>query len=59
MKVLIRQDAGYINTLTAKDKLNKDTFQVPALTYWHFVKGGQIKPPPIDTTDGTNPSLDV
>ena len=34
----MRQEAIYINALTAKDKLNKDTFQVPALTYWHFVK---------------------
>ena len=43
----MRQDYPYINTLTAKDKLNKDTFQVPALTYWHFVKrGDKLNPLP-------------
>ena len=36
----MRQGYAHINTLTAKDNLDKDTFQVPALTYWHFVKGG-------------------
>lgn len=58
MKVLMRQGYGYINTLTAKDKLNKDTFQVPVLTYWRFVKGENY-PFFIDTTDGTNLLFDV
>ena len=58
MKTLMRQYRTYINALTAKDKLNKDTFQVPALTYWHFVKGENY-PFFIDTTDGTNLLFDV
>ena len=55
----MRQGRAYINTSTAKDKLNKDTFQVPTLTYWYFGKGDKLNPPPIDTTDGTNLLFDV